>query len=189
MSDVTVLLESLGQGDERAADRLLPVVYEELRRLAAAQMAQQRKDHTLQATALVHEAYLRLVGSSEGSWENRAHFFRTAAEAMRQILIEHARKRSSQKRGGGTLQRVELQDLNLATEANDDTLLLVHDALDRFGEQDPIKAELVKLRFFVGLSIEECANVLQVSEATVKRYWEFARAWLLREILRLQSTP
>ena len=108
---------------------------------------------------------------------------------MRQILIEHARKRSSQKRGGGTLQRVELQDLNLATEANDDTLLLVHDALDRFGEQDPIKAELVKLRFFVGLSIEECANVLQVSEATVKRYWEFARAWLLREILRLQSTP
>ena len=187
MSDVTVLLESIRGGDEHAADRLLPMVYEELRRLAAVQMSQQRKDHTLQATALVHEAYLRLVGAKEATWQDRAHFFRTAAEAMRQILIEHARKRSSQKRGGGGLQRVELEDLNLATEASDDTLLMVHDALDRFSVQDPVKGELVKLRFFIGLSIEECAQVLEISEATVKRYWEFARAWLLREILRLQG--
>jgi len=187
MSEVTLLLESLGKGDGHAAERLFPIVYEELRRLAGAQMAHQPKDHTLQATALVHEAYLRLVGANEPSWANRAHFFRTAAEAMRQILIEHARKRSSLKRGGGLLKRVDLQDLNLATEAADDTLLMVHDALDRFGAHDPAKAELVKLRFFIGLNIEECARVLQISEATVKRHWEFARAWLLREMQRLQE--
>lgn len=187
MSEVTQLLDSIGNGDRQAADKLLPIVYEELRRLAAVQMSGQRSDHTLQATALVHEAYLRLVGTERASWNDRTHFFRAAAEAMRQVLIEHARRKSRGKRGGGDLQRVELEDLNLATETDDDTLLLVHEALDHFAASDPVKAELVKLRFFIGLSNEESARVLSLSEATVKRYWEYARAWLFREILRLQN--
>src|SRR5262245_49030995 len=187
MSEVTQLLDSIEHGDDKAAEKLLPIVYEELRRLAASQMALQRPDHTLQATALVHEAYLRLVGNEGTSWNDRAHFFRAAAEAMRQVLIEHARRKACQKRGGSNLQRVDLQDLNLATETDDDTLLVVHEALDRFAATDPLKAELVKLRFFIGLSNEESAKVLRLSEATVKRHWEFARAWLLREITRLQS--
>lgn len=186
MSEATQLLESIGCGDGAAADRLLPMVYEELRRLAAGQMAAQRRDHTLQATALVHEAYLRLVGTGEASWNDRTHFFRAAAEAMRQVLIEHARRKSARKRGGSALQRVDLHDLTLATETDDDTLLLVHEALEAFARIDPTKAELVKLRYFIGLSNEESAKVLQLSEATVKRYWEFARAWLFREISRLQ---
>lgn len=189
MSEVTQLLEAIGQGNEKAADTLLPIVYEELRRLAAHQMASQNPGHTLQATALVHEAYIRLAGGKESSWNDRGHFFRAASEAMRQILIDTARSKSRKKRGGGKWVRVEveLHQLNLATEANDDTLLIVHEALDRLSHISPPKAELVKLRFFVGLSNDECAQILQISLATVKRYWEFSRAWLLNEIEEMQN--
>ncbi len=187
MSDVTRLLGALGQDGDAAAERLLPIVYEELRRLASRHMASQPEGHTLQATALVHEAYLRLTASGEGSWKDRTHFFRAAAQAMRQVLIENARRRASQKRGWGKLERVDLHNLNLATDANDPTLLVVHEALDRLATVAPDKAELVKLRFFIGLGNEECAQVLDVSEATVKRHWEFSRAWLIREIRQLQN--
>ena len=189
MSEVTQLLAAIEQGDESAAEKLLPIVYEELRRLAARHMASQDPGHTLQATALVHEAYLRIAGTKETSWKDRTHFFRAAAEAMRQILVDSARRKASQKRGGANLDRVDLHDLNLATEANDDTLLMVHEALERLSKTSPTKAELVKLRFFIGLNNEECARVLDVSEATVKRYWEFSRAWLLREIKQIQKEP
>jgi len=188
MSEFTQLLESLADGDEPAAGRLLPIVYEELRRLAARQMASQPEGHTLQATALVHEAYLRMAGTETSSWKNRAHFFRVAAEAMRQVLIDNARKKARLKRGGANLERVDLRGLNLASEANDDTLLVVHEALDRLAETDPAKAELVKLRFFVGLNNREAANVLDLSEAAVKRHWDYIRAWLFREISHLRGS-
>ena len=164
-----------------AADELLPLVYEELRRLAAAKMAQQTPGQTLQATALVHEAYLRLTGGVRDRWQDRAHFFRASAEAMRCILIENARRKSRWKRGG-RLERVELEGLELAAETPPDTLLVVHEALERLAAEDAPKAELVKLRFFIGLTHAEAAKVLGLSEPTVKRYWDFARAWLLREI-------
>lgn len=187
MGESTSLLASVSDGDGQTGEDLLPIVYEELRQLAAHQMASQPEGHTLQATALVHEAYLRLAGSHHPTWKNRSHFFRSAAEAMRRILIENARKKARQKRGGPNLQKVDLRHLNLAFEADDETLLIVHEALERLSRLAPIKAELVKMRFFIGLSNEESARVLQVSEATVKRYWEFSRAWLLREIRRLQD--
>jgi RNA polymerase sigma factor (TIGR02999 family) len=181
MSQVTLILERVQQGDAKAADELLPLVYEELRGLAAAKMAHQAPGHTLQATALVHEAYLRLTGGNRDRWHDRAHFFRAAAEAMRCILIENARKKSRWKRGG-KLERVDLEGLELAAETEPDTLLVIQEALDRLGKEDAAKAELVKLRFFIGLSNAEAASALGVSEATVKRWWDFARAWLLREI-------
>ena len=181
MSDVTRILERVERGDPRAADELLPLVYEELRRLAAAKMAQQRPGQTLQATALVHEAYLRLTGGVRDQWQNRTHFFRAAAEAMRCILIENARKKSRWKRGG-RLERVELEGLELAVDTPPDTLLVVHEALERLAAEDAPKAELVRLRFFIGLTNPEAAKLLGLSEPTVKRYWDFARAWLLREI-------
>ena len=181
MSDVTRILEAIEQGDSKAADELLPLVYEELRRLAAAKMAHQAPGQTLQATALVHEAYLRLTGGVRDQWQDRAHFFRAAAEAMRCILIENARKKSRWKRGG-KLERVDLEGLELAAETPPDTLLVVQEALERLAAEDPPKAELVKLRFFVGLTHAEAAKVLGLSEPTVKRHWDFARAWLLREI-------
>jgi RNA polymerase sigma factor (TIGR02999 family) len=164
-----------------AAEELLPLVYEELRRLAAAKMAQQSGGQTLQATALVHEAYLRLTGGVRDRWQDRAHFFRASAEAMRCILIENARKKSRWKRGG-RLERVDLDGLELAAETPPDTLLVVHEALERFAAEDGPKAELVRLRFFIGLTNAEAAKVLGLSEPTVKRYWDFSRAWLLREI-------
>ena len=181
MSDVTRILERVERGDPKAADELLPLVYEELRRLAAAKMAQQRPGQTLQATALVHEAYLRLTGGVRDQWQNRTHFFRAAAEAMRCILIENARKKSRWKRGG-RLERVELEGLELAVDTPPDTLLVVHEALERLAAEDAPKAELVRLRFFIGLTNPEAAKLLGLSEPTVKRYWDFARAWLLREI-------
>jgi RNA polymerase sigma factor (TIGR02999 family) len=181
MSDVTRILERVQQGDPKAAEDLLPVVYEELRKLAAAKMAQHPAGQTLQATALVHEAYLRLTGGVRDQWEDRTHFFRAAAEAMRCILIENARRKSRWKRGG-KLERVELEGLELAADTPPDTLLVVHEALERLAAEDASKAELVKLRFFVGLTHAEAAKVLGLSEPTVKRYWDFARAWLLREI-------
>ena len=181
MSEVTHILDCVQQGDPKAAEELLPLVYEELRKLAAAKMAQQTPGQTLQATALVHEAYLRLTGGVREQWQGRTHFFRAAAEAMRCILIENARRKSRWKRGG-RLERVELEGLVLAAATPPDTLLVVHEALERLAAEDAPKAELVKLRFFVGLTHAEAAKVLGLSEPTVKRYWDFARAWLLREI-------
>jgi len=181
MSDLTQILEAIEQGDPKAADKLLPLVYEELRKLAAAKMAQQSPGQTLQATALVHEAYLRLTGGVRDQWQDRAHFFRAAAEAMRCILIENARRKSRWKRGG-RLERVDLEGLELAADTPPDTLLVVHEALEKLAAEDPPKAELVRLRFFIGLTNAEAAKVLGVSESTVKRYWDFSRAWLLREI-------
>ncbi len=181
VSEFTRILNRVEQGESQAAADLLPLVYAELRRLAAAKMAQQPPGQTLQATALVHEAFLRLTGGTKDSWQGRAHFFRAAAEAMRHILIDNARKKSRWKRGGG-LERVNLEHLELAADTPPDTLLLVQEALERLAAEDGLKAELVKLRFFVGLSHAEAGEVLGLSEATVKRHWEYARAWLLREI-------
>ena len=181
MSDVTRILDRVQQGDPKAAEELLPLVYEELRKLASAKMAHQAPGQTLQATALVHEAYLPLTGGVRDRWQDRAHFFRAAAEAMRCILIENARRKSRWKRGG-RLERVELEGLGLAAATPPDTLLVVNEALEKLAAEDPAKAELVRLRFFVGLTNAEAAKVLGLSEPTVKRYWDFARAWLLREI-------
>jgi len=181
MSDVTHILDRVEQGDPQAAAELLPLVYEELRRLAASKMAHQAPGQTLQATALVHEAYLRLTGGGRDQWQDRTHFFRAAAEAMRCLLIENARRKSRWKRGG-RLERVELEGLALAADTPPDTLLVVQEALERLAADDPPKAELVRLRFFIGLTNAEAATVLGLSEPTAKRYWNFARAWLLREI-------
>jgi RNA polymerase sigma factor (TIGR02999 family) len=164
-----------------APEELLPLVYDELRKLAASKMAQQPPGQTLQPTALVHEAYLRLTGGCRDQWQDRSHFFRAAAEAMRCILIENARRKSAGKRGG-KLERVTLEGLRLAADTPPDTLLLVQDALERLAAFDEPKAELVKLRFFAGLTNTEAATVLGLSERTVKRCWEYARAWLLQEI-------
>ena len=186
MSDVTRILDRVQQGDPTAAEELLPLVYEELRRLAAAKMAHQAPGQTLQATALVHEAYLRLAGGLRDQWQDRVHFFRAAAEAMRCILIENARRKSRWKRGG-RLERVELDGLELAADTPPDTLLVVHEALEKFAAEDAARAELVRLRFFIGLTNAEAAKVLGLSEPTVKRYWDFSRAWLLREIRLLAA--
>jgi len=182
VSDVTQILERVESGDARAADELLPLVYEELRKLAAAKMAQETPGQTLQATALVHEAWLRLAGPREGqAWENRGHFFAAAAEAMRRILIENARRKSRLKRGGQQ-ERVDLDQVQLATETDPATVLSIDQALEKLAKAHPQKAELVKLRFFVGLSLREAARALNLSETTAKRHWAFARAWLYGEL-------
>ena len=184
MSDVTRILERVEQGDGKAAEELLPLVYEELRKLAAAKMMREVGDNTLQPTALVHEAWLRLVGVPEQHWNSRNHFFMAAARAMRRILIERARQKSRLKRGGDQ-QRVPLEALEIATDADSETLLLVEEAMERLAASDPVKARLVELRFFTGLSLSEAGQVLGVSEPTAKRYWAYARAWLFQEIERL----
>jgi len=181
VSDVTRILNSLEEGDTSAADQLLPLVYEELRRLAAHKMANERPGQTLQATALVHEAWLRLVGNQNQRWSGRAHFFGAAAEAMRRILIESARRKSAQRHGAGQ-QRVDIEEADIAPPAKDDQLLAVNEALEKFAAIDPMKAELVKLRYFVGMTIPEAADILGISEPTAKRHWAYARAWLYREI-------
>jgi len=189
VSDVTLILQRIEQGDSRAADELLPLVYDELRRLAAQKMAHEAAGQTLQPSALVHEAWLRLGGEAQPRWQNRAHFFGAAAEAMRRILIDHARRRRALRHGGGQ-ERLNVEDLELADASadGDDQLLAVHEALDRLAAEDPRKAELVKLRYFVGLTNEEAAQALGVSVPTVKRDWAYARAWLFREI-RSQDDP
>jgi RNA polymerase sigma factor (TIGR02999 family) len=184
---VTQLLEAAGAGDAHAAEELLPLVYEELRRLAAAKMAEQPPGQTLQATALVHEAWLRLTGNPEASWNGRKHFFRAAAEAMRQILIDRARAKGRLKRGGD-FTRIKLDELDVALEAEPEALLLVDEALELLSREDSDKADLVKLRFYAGLSVEETALALGISEKTVQRHWIHARAWLFREIQRLASS-
>ncbi len=181
LNDVTQLLENIRKGDAQAAAELLPVVYDELRRVAAMKMAGEAPGHTLQPTALVHEAWIRLVANENARWENRAHFFGAAAEAMRRILIDNARRKHAVRHGGGQ-QRVSFDDVDPAAATDDDQLLAVHEALDRLAAQDPIKAEVVKLRYFVGLTNLEAAEVLGISEPTAKRYWAYARAWLYREI-------
>ena len=186
MNDVTRIVEAIGQGDAEAADKLLALVYEELRKLAAHKMASEAPGQTLQPTALVHEAWLRLTGNPGVKWDGRAHFFAAAAEAMRRILIDNARRKSAQKHGAG-LERVELDDADAAAKADDTTLLLINDALELLAIEDPESAELVKLRFFVGLTNEEAAAAMGLSERTVKRHWTFARAWLYDQIGRNDS--
>ena len=182
MSEVTRILEAAQQGDAKAASELLPLVYDELRRLAAARMANEAAGHTLQPTALVHEAWLRLTGNDANvQFANRAHFFGAAAEAMRRILVDRAREKQALKRGGN-LERVDLDGLELPSPMPDDELLALDEALDRLATVDTRAAEMVKLCFFVGLTQPEAARELGVSLATAERIWGFARAWLLREL-------
>lgn len=182
MSEVTLILEAARQGDPGAAAQLLPLVYRELRRLAAHRMANEAAGHTLQPTALVHEAWLRLVGDDENKgFANRAQFFAAAAEAMRRILIERARRKRAGKREGNW-QRINLDKIEIAAEADDDTLLLVNEALENLAKEHAKSAEIAKLRFFAGLTLEEAGQVLGVTDRTAKRYWAFARAWLFNEI-------
>jgi RNA polymerase sigma factor (TIGR02999 family) len=179
MSDVTRLLSEIERGEPAAAERLLPLVYEELRELAAAKLAHEKPGQTLQATALVHEAYLRLVDASRRGqpWDGRGHFFAAAAEAMRRILVENAR-RKARKKHGGDLKRVELNESDLATTTSDERLLAIDEALDRLAGEDPAAAELVKLRFFAGFSIPEAAEIMRVSRTKAYELWAYARAWL-----------
>jgi RNA polymerase sigma factor (TIGR02999 family) len=178
MSDVTRILNAIEQGDPQAAAQLLPLVYAELRRLAARQMAREAPGQTLDATALVHEAYLRLVGDDpERPWDNRGHFFAAAAEAMRRILVENARRKKRHKHGG-ELQRIELGEHDLEGEAAPDAQLVLDEALTRLAEEDATAAKVVKLRFYAGLSIEQAAAALGISRANAYRHWTYARAWL-----------
>ena len=183
MSDVTRILNAIGGGDSKAAQDLLPLVYEELRKLAAHKMANEAPGHTLQPTALVHEAWLRLVGAENPQFEGRGHFFAAAAEAMRRILIDRARQKLSLKRGAGAA-RVNLEDIEVASAADDDTLLAVDEALTKLAKEDPDSAEFIKLRFFAGMTNDEAAQALGIPERTARRHWTFARAWLFREIRR-----
>jgi RNA polymerase sigma factor (TIGR02999 family) len=179
MSDITLMLQAVARGERQASSDLLPLVYEELRHLAAARMARESSGQTLQPTALVHEAWLRLVGEGHRSWENRAHFFGAAAEAMRRILIENARRKSRLKRGGDQL-RVDIDDVDLAATTPDDKILLIDEALERLKTADPDKAKIVVLKFFGGLTNQEVAQSLDVNERTVERQWAFAKAWMFR---------
>ena len=184
MTDVTQILGAIERGEPQAAARLLPLVYDELRRLAAAKLAREAPGQTLQPTALVHEAYLRLVGKSdEPHWQNRRHFFAAAAEAMRRILVETARRRQSSKHGGG-VERVdqEIDDLPAVTVRDPLELLAIHEVLDRLAEKSPRKAELVKLRYFLGCTIAVAAEVLGIAPATAEEDWTHAKAWLRRQL-------
>jgi RNA polymerase sigma factor (TIGR02999 family) len=181
MSDVTRILNAIERGDTGATEELLPLVYEELRLLAARKLSHEPAGQTLQATALVHEAYLRLVGDEPQNWQNRGHFFAAAAEAMRRILVENARRKKSPKHGGGRL-RHDLEAVDAAARTPSDDLVALDEALTRLDAEDPVKASLVKLRFFAGLSIDQAAEALGISRATAIRHWSFARAWLFNAI-------
>lgn len=181
VSEVTQILQAVARGDQRARDELFPLVYEELRKLAAVRMAQESGLQTLQPTALVHEAWLRLAGDGDQTWENRAHFFGAAAEAMRRILIDRARRRSRLKRGGGQV-RLSLEALELTSATPDDRILLVNEALEQFQQVDPEKAHIVMLKYFGGLTNQEVAEGLGVTERTVERHWAYARAWLYQNL-------
>jgi len=186
VGDVTVILNRIEQGDPRAAEELLPLVYEELRKLAAAKMANEVPGQTLQPTALVHEAWLRLTGSPSTQWNGKAHFFGAAAEAMRRILIENARRKRAARHGGGQ-SKLDIQKVEIASAEKDDELLAVSEALEKFAARDKQKAELVKLRYFVGLTTHEAAEVLGISVPTADRWWNFSRAWLFEQIEREQN--
>ncbi len=182
MADVTQILNAIEQGDTRAVDELLPLVYEELRHLAARRLSREPPGQTLQATALVHEAYIRLVGERERNWDNRGHFFAAAAEAMRRIIVENARQKKSLKRGGHR-RKVDLNESVLLDDNVPlDELLALDEALGKLSELDQIKADVVKLRYFAGMTIEMTSEVLGISTATAKRHWTYARAWLAREV-------
>jgi len=184
VSEVTRILNAAQQGDPTAASQLLPLVYDELRRLAAQRMANEAAGHTLQPTALVHDAWLRLAGNdADVPFANRAHFFAAAAEAMRRILIDRARRKGAEKRGGDR-ERVDLDKIEVAVEVDDDTLLLVNEALEKLAGEDAHAAEMAKLRFFGGLTLDEAAQVMGVTERTANRYWAFARIWLFDEMRR-----
>jgi len=181
MSEITRILTVLEQGNSSASEELLPLVYNELRRMAAHKMSGEPAGHTLQATALVHEAWLKLASGPSQSWQNRAHFFGAAAEAMRRILIGRARRKYTRRRGSGAI-HVNVHEIEVAAALPDERLLALNEALDRFALQEPRQAELVKLRYFAGLRIEEAADILGISEATAKRWWAYARAWLYSEL-------
>jgi len=181
MSETPQVLDTIGEADAKAAGELLPLVYEELRQLAARKMADEAAGHTLQPTALVHEAWLRLVAGRNPRFENRAHFFAAAAEAMRRILIDRARRKGALRHGGGQ-QRVYIEELDLASRDEDDQLLAMNEALDKLATAHPLEAEVVKLRYFVGMTNEQAADALGISERTTKYYWSHARAWLYHEI-------
>jgi len=181
MSEVTRILLAIERGDVRAVDKLFPLVYQELRRLAAQKLSQERPGQTLQATALVHEAYLRLVGAEDQNWDGRTHFFSAAAEAMRRILIDNARRKKSLK-SGGDRQRVVLDEADFTIEVSSEHLIALDEALAKLAEEDSVVAELVKLRYFAGLTIEQAATVLKVSRRTAYRYWAYARARLHQEL-------
>ncbi len=188
MNDVTRILSAIEQGDPQAAEQLLPLVYDELRKLAAQRLAQEKPGQTLQATALVHEAYLRLVGADQAQqWNSRGHFFAAAAEAMRRILLNQARDKKRQKRGGGW-RRLDLEALAVVDNATDDQLLALDEALERLTQENPICGELVKLRFFAGLSLGEAAAALGLARRTAERNWAYARAWLY-EALKEPDDP
>lgn len=184
MSDATVILKAIEQGEPIAAEKLLDLVYEELRRLASSKMAHEASAQTLQPTALVHEAWLRLVASKNPKYENRGHFFSAAGQAMRRILIDRARRKLAQRHGGG-FERTDLEEHDLAAPQADQQLLAVNEVLDLFAKQHPLPAEVVKLRYFVGMTNEETAKALNISVATVKNYWAFARTWISLEIKNL----
>jgi RNA polymerase sigma factor (TIGR02999 family) len=189
MSEVTRILSAIEQGDSSAAEKLLPLVYDELRRLAAQKLAHEKPGQTLQATALVHEAYLRLVDVNKAQqWNSRGHFFGAAAEAMRRILVERARRKKSRKHGGDW-QRVDLDEADVVCLLPPDELLSLHDALDRFAVMDPAAAELVKVRCFAGLSVDEAADALGLSRTTAYRHWTFARAWLFSQLRGDSAAP
>src|SRR6266851_511882 len=181
MSEVTRILNAIQHGDGKAADELLPLVYQELRRLAAHKMANEAAGQTLQPTALVHEAWLRLVGNQNQQWHGRAHFFGAAAEAMRRILIERARRKRAARHGGGQ-QRVDFEQVEVAAFSDDEQLLAVSEALDKLAAQNKLEAELVKLRYFVGMTLDEASEVLGMSARSADNYWAHARAWLFREL-------
>jgi RNA polymerase sigma factor (TIGR02999 family) len=181
MSEITQVLQAVRRGNSVASEELLPLVYDELRQLAAARMAQEATGQTLQATALVHEAWLRMVGDGDRTWQNRAHFFGAAAEAMRRILVENARRKSRLKRGGGQI-RLDIDGLDLAAAAPDEKVLLMDAALEQLQAQDPEKARIVVLKFFGGLTNQEVAENLGVTERTVERQWAYAKAWLFQKI-------
>ena len=177
MTDLTQILQAVERGEENSSERLLPLVYDELRRLAAIKMSREAQNQTLQPTALVHEAWLRLTTDEEIGWQNRGHFFGAAAEAMRRILIERARRRSSLKHGGGQV-RIDIQELELADTTPDEKVLLINEALERLQAEDPEKARVVVMKFFGGLTNREVADSLNVTERTVERHWAYAKAWL-----------
>jgi len=181
VSEITLVLHAIGRGDSRASDELLPLVYDELRRLAAVRMAREAAGQTLQPTALVHEAWLRLVNNGDRTWQNRGHFFGAASEAMRRILIDNARRKSSIKRGGGQ-NRLNIEDLELAASTPDDRMLLIDQALQRLEEDDPESARVVVLKFFGGLTNKEVGKTLGVTERTIERQWAYAKASLFQNI-------
>ncbi len=181
MAEITQILQAVGRGDMQASETLLPLVYDDLRRHAMVQMAHEAAGQTLQPTALLHEAWLRITGKGERQWQNRAHFFGAAAEAMRRILIENARRKSRLKHGGGQL-RVDLEQIELAETSPDEKVLLINDALERLQIQDPEKAHVVVLKFFGGRTNQEVAASLEVTERTVERHWAYAKAWLFHSI-------